>query len=421
MAEVHTIEVPWGQVFPPSVPSRRRSCGCKPTLLALVQGDTSTTMNQPLDELGAICAKHGVLFYTDATASLGGNAVRDRRLGAGRRDRRAAEVPRRSVGQRADHALRPRRRGDPLRARRSRPASASDGDDRRRADFVRSNYFDLGMILDYWGPRRLNHHTEATSMLYARPRVRAVCCSRRGATPSSSGTDCTARAMLAGVRGLGLAVFGDVAHKMNNVVAVEIPDGVPGDAARAALLDGLRHRDRHVVRPAARPGLADRHDGLQRPQGRRADDARRARAGARAGSARGAGGGGVDAAWRSTRATGPAMSAAHRLPSPDRCAAAARRVMARCDELARVTATPGAIERVYLSPEHARVNRLAGRVDARGRADDVAGRRRQPGRPARHATGRRAPAALADARAAARLAPRHRARRRALRRDRSAC
>ncbi|GAA1663384.1 allantoate amidohydrolase [Microbacterium lacus] len=50
-----------------------------------------------------------------------------------------------------------------------------------------------------------------------------------------------------------------------------------------------------------------------------------------------------------------------RLPelSPDAVAAAARRVMARCGELARVSATPGAIERVYLSPEHARVNRLA--------------------------------------------------------------
>lgn len=45
--------------------------------------------------------------------------------------------------------------------------------------------------------------------------------------------------------------------------------------------------------------------------------------------------------------------------SPDRIAAAARRVMARCDELARVSAQQGAIERVYLSPEHARVNRLA--------------------------------------------------------------
>ena len=43
-------------------------------------------------------------------------------------------------------------------------------------------------------------------------------------------------AMLAGVEALGLQVFGDVAHKMNNVVAVEIPEGVPGDAARAALL-----------------------------------------------------------------------------------------------------------------------------------------------------------------------------------------
>lgn len=33
--------------------------------------------------------------------------------------------------------------------------------------------------------------------------------------------------------------------------------------------------------------------------------------------------------------------------------------MARCDELARVSAVTGEIERVYLSPEHARVNRLA--------------------------------------------------------------
>lgn len=54
------------------------------------------------------------------------------------------------------------------------------------------------------------------------------------------------------------------------------------------------------------------------------------------------------------------MSPSALLPaSPDAIAAAARRVMARCDELARVTATPGTIERVYLSPEHARVNRLA--------------------------------------------------------------
>lgn len=45
--------------------------------------------------------------------------------------------------------------------------------------------------------------------------------------------------------------------------------------------------------------------------------------------------------------------------APDVIAAAARRVMARCEELARVSADAASIERVYLSPEHARVNRLA--------------------------------------------------------------
>ncbi|WP_156758841.1 allantoate amidohydrolase [Microbacterium karelineae] len=44
---------------------------------------------------------------------------------------------------------------------------------------------------------------------------------------------------------------------------------------------------------------------------------------------------------------------------PEAFPAAARRIMARCDELARVTAGDGQITRVYLSPEHARVNRLA--------------------------------------------------------------
>ncbi|MDQ1138249.1 allantoate deiminase [Microbacterium sp. SORGH_AS 1204] len=54
------------------------------------------------------------------------------------------------------------------------------------------------------------------------------------------------------------------------------------------------------------------------------------------------------------------MTTATRLQvEPELIASAARRVMGRCEELARVTATPGSITRVYLSPEHARVNRLA--------------------------------------------------------------
>ena len=37
----------------------------------------------------------------------------------------------------------------------------------------------------------------------------------------------------------------------------------------------------------------------------------------------------------------------------------AAEIMARCDQLAAVSDTPGIIRRVYLSPEHARVNAMA--------------------------------------------------------------
>lgn len=73
-AEVHTIEVPWGEVFSADqIEDAIKKV--RPRLLLTVQGDTSTTMLQPLEALGDICRRHGVLFYTDATASFAGNPL----------------------------------------------------------------------------------------------------------------------------------------------------------------------------------------------------------------------------------------------------------------------------------------------------------------------------------------------------------
>jgi (S)-ureidoglycine-glyoxylate aminotransferase len=44
-------------------------------------------------------------------------------------------------------------------------------------------------------------------------------------------------AMVTGLEALGLAIFGDRGHKMTNVVGVEIPHGLDGEAVRAAMLD----------------------------------------------------------------------------------------------------------------------------------------------------------------------------------------
>ncbi|GAD34376.1 class V aminotransferase [Microbacterium sp. TS-1] len=232
LAEVHTIETEWGQVFTPAA-IEEAVVRVKPTLLALVQGDTSTTMYQPLDEIGAICAKHGVLFYSDATASLGGNEFDADDWGL---DAATAGLQKCLGGPSGSAPITLSERAvEVVRSRARIEAGIREPGDPDASDFVRSNYFDLGMILDYWGPRRLNHHTEATSMLYgARECARVLLLEGRDEVIARHRL--AGAAMLAGVQALGLTVFGDIAHKMNNVVAVEIPDGVPGDEARAALL-----------------------------------------------------------------------------------------------------------------------------------------------------------------------------------------
>ncbi|WP_341932968.1 alanine--glyoxylate aminotransferase family protein [Microbacterium sp. LWO14-1.2] len=232
-AEVHTIETDWGQVFPVSAIAEAIE-RVRPAVLAIVQGDTSTTMNQPLDEIGELCARHGVLFYCDATASLGGN---DFEADAWGLDAATAGLQKCLSGPSGAAPITLSERAvEVVQSRKRIEAGIREAGDPVSDRFVRSNYFDLGMILDYWGPRRLNHHTEATSMLYAaRECARTIAIEGRDAVIARHRL--AGDAMLAGVRGLGLEVFGDVAHKMNNVVAVEIPDGVAGDATRQALLD----------------------------------------------------------------------------------------------------------------------------------------------------------------------------------------
>jgi (S)-ureidoglycine-glyoxylate aminotransferase len=53
---------------------RVRDHAHRPRMVAISHGDTSTTMLQPLAEIGTLCRKHDVLLYVDCTASLGGNA-----------------------------------------------------------------------------------------------------------------------------------------------------------------------------------------------------------------------------------------------------------------------------------------------------------------------------------------------------------
>ncbi|GLI28136.1 aminotransferase V [Agromyces rhizosphaerae] len=232
-ADVHTIETEWGEVFAPErIEAAMREV--RPKLLAVVHGDTSTTVAQPLDELAAICAEHGALFYTDVTASLGGNEFE---MDAWGLDAATAGLQKCLGGPSgsAPISLSPAA-VERIESRKSIEAGIRSAGDAVRADPIRSNYFDLGMILDYWGEKRLNHHTEATSMLYgARECARLLL--DEGMDQAIDRHRVNGAAMAAGAAAMGLELFGDQAHRMHNVVGVAIPDGVDGERVRGALLE----------------------------------------------------------------------------------------------------------------------------------------------------------------------------------------
>jgi (S)-ureidoglycine-glyoxylate aminotransferase len=230
---VKTIDVEWGEVCAPEQVEKAIKA-FQPKLLATVQGDTSTTMNQPLKEIGEICQRHDVLFYCDATASIAGNELKVDEwhldaVSAGLQkclggpsgsapvtlsDRCAEVINRRKhieAGIRAEHHV--------------------VGDER----MIQSNYFDLAMIMDYWGPERLNHHTESTSMLYA-ARECARLFLEEGADKVIARHKQAGDAMASGLAAMGLSLFGNQQYKMNNVVGVYIPDGLNGDKVRMELL-----------------------------------------------------------------------------------------------------------------------------------------------------------------------------------------
>jgi (S)-ureidoglycine-glyoxylate aminotransferase len=233
-AEVHSIEVPWGEVFAPEQieDAIKR---VKPRLLLTVHGDTSTTMLQPLEALGDICRRHNVLFYTDATASLAGNRLD---IDAWGLDAVSAGLQKCLAGPPGSAPISLSPTLEALIRRRKcveagiRTAAHQDGDD----EMIYSNYFDLGMVLDYWGPERLNHHTEASNALFA-----AYECARvileEGLEATIARHKLHGDALLAGIRGMGLETFGNLDFKMNNVLAVLIPAGIDGEQVRRLLLE----------------------------------------------------------------------------------------------------------------------------------------------------------------------------------------
>ena len=232
-ADVHTIEQPWGEVFTLEEITHAIE-SVHPTLVATVHGDTSTTMLQPLSGLGKICHEHGALLYTDATASLVGNDLRADEWGidivttgmqkclGGPSGMAPITVSERAVSV--------------MERRKSIEAGVADSAAEITANRIRSNYFDLPQIFDYWGPRHLNHHTEATHMLYAAHEAARIIV-EEGIDHAIERHRISGLAMSSALEAMGLELFGNQGTRMNDVIGVVIPHGVDDASVRTELLN----------------------------------------------------------------------------------------------------------------------------------------------------------------------------------------
>ncbi|HEU4369836.1 MAG TPA: alanine--glyoxylate aminotransferase family protein [Methylomirabilota bacterium] len=219
-AEVVAVRGEWGRIIEPEAVEAVLEDG--PTkLVAIVHGETSTGVLQPLEELARVTRAHDALLVADCVVTLGGCEVAVDRWGVD------VAIAGTQKCLSAPSGLAP----ITYNAR----AEAAIGARRTR---VASNYLDLGQLADYWSPARFNHHTAPTTMVYAvREALRAV--RDEGLTERFARHRRHGAALRAGLDAMGLALFGKMSpeHRLPFITPVVVPDGVDELRVRRRLVD----------------------------------------------------------------------------------------------------------------------------------------------------------------------------------------
>jgi (S)-ureidoglycine-glyoxylate aminotransferase len=219
-AEVVIVHEEWGRIIEPARIADALAGG--PTrLVAMIHGETSTGVLQPLTDIARLTREHDALLMADVVVTLGGAEVRV--------DDWGVDV---AVGGTQKCLSCPSGMAPvTYNARANRVLQA-------RTRKVQSNYLDLRQLAEYWGPRRFNHHTAPTAMVYGlREALRAL--HEEGLEARFARHRLHGDALRAGVSALGLALFGKEppAHRLPFVTPVVVPDGIDDARVRGRLVE----------------------------------------------------------------------------------------------------------------------------------------------------------------------------------------
>jgi len=211
-ATVTRVQVEWGRACDPA--QIERALGEPADIVAMVHGETSTGVVNPVHDIAALAHARGALTIVDAVTTLGGVPLK---TGASAIDV-CYSCTQKGLG--APSGLAPITFS--RRALENRAPS-------------RSFYLDLALLEDFW-LRRKYHHTISTPLVYALHEALAVV-EEEGLETRWERHRRHHEALVAALDALGLSLLPPASERLWTLNAVRVPDGVDEAAVRRRLLD----------------------------------------------------------------------------------------------------------------------------------------------------------------------------------------
>lgn len=229
---VHNIHKPMGEVFDQAEIIEALD-EFKPKVLAIVHGETSTGRLQPIDQLGRACKERGIFSVVDAVATYQGMVIPvdewelDAVVGGAQK---CLSIP---------SGITPitfnERFSEEINKRKRVELGIRSNESTEKEHFISSNYLDLTQLQDYWSPKRLNHHTESTTSVYALYTGLKLALSE-GIEARAKRHSYHQEALKTALKALGLEIYGDESNEMKMVICVKIPEGIDDNTFRNGLL-----------------------------------------------------------------------------------------------------------------------------------------------------------------------------------------
>jgi alanine-glyoxylate transaminase/serine-glyoxylate transaminase/serine-pyruvate transaminase len=218
--EVVPVEAEWGRIMEPEQIEQALKAHPGAKLVAIVHGETSTGVLQPLEEISRVVHAHGALLLVDAVTSLSGCELLIDEWGVDvcfSGTQKCLSAP-------------------PGMSPATFSAQAMEVVTNRKEP-VRSWYLDISALRNYWGggKARVYHHTPPMTMLYALREALRIAL-EEGLEARIERHRRNAHALWAGLEAMGLRLHAQDGHRLPPLTTVRVPDGVDDMAVRRDLL-----------------------------------------------------------------------------------------------------------------------------------------------------------------------------------------